>query len=81
MLQATVPNHPFFKANVEISITPIKGNNTTACRVNFTNLAYLPNVRSKKWLVTIPYVYENALEALTVLTKTEYYFEGYSEIK
>lgn len=79
MLQAKVTNHPYFKADVEISITPIKGNNTTACRVNFTNLPCLPNGRSIKWLATIPDVYENALEALTVLA-TEYSYEGYSEV-
>ncbi|MGN4128051.1 hypothetical protein ACMGD3_24055 [Lysinibacillus sphaericus] len=80
MLKTKVLNHPYFKANVEISITPIEGNNTTACKLIFTNISYLPNGRSIIWLVTIPCVYENALEALTELTKQQYSFEGYSEV-
>lgn len=79
MLKAKVLSHPYFKADVEISITQVKGNNTTACRVKFYNLCDLPNGRTKQWFVTIPNVYESALEALAVL-ETEFSSEGYIEV-
>lgn len=78
MLNAKVLNHPYFKADVEINITPKKANKETDCVVKSTNISYLEG-RSYIWWITIPGVYQNALEALEELTKPIYDNDGISD--